>query len=73
MWKKVGAAQSTLTLTRGRSTEQLSGTSGGKCVRERNFDPSFARCPCRCGKCKLLNIFSEFTKCKVKREVQLLS
>lgn len=28
-WGKVGAAQNTVTLTRGRSTEQLSGTSGG--------------------------------------------
>lgn len=69
------------TLTRGRSTEQLSATSEGECVSKRNFDPSFAGCPCRCGKCKLLNMFSEFTKCKVQnftkckveREVQLLS
>lgn len=62
-----------LTLTRGRSTKQLSGTPEGKCVSKRNFDPSFARCPCRCGKCKLLNMFSEFTKYKVEREVHLLS
>lgn len=72
-WEKAGGAQSILSLTRGRSREQLLGTSAEQyCVSEKLWFFIY-RCPCTCAKCELLYILSEIKECKVKWETQLLT